>query len=160
MKYISSSLRQKFIAGAQNGLLKYGSAVTVDEVHLKVQSKHFYDFTLHFVRLQRKGPFQDVSFEVRTVTLLLVQGPDEPSAKNIRACPGNALIAKYEISLESLTKDFIMVMGSAAVMVRVANASVSREIHKPDETWMSCAAHFLNNNMKAVLANTEELSVL
>ncbi len=110
--------------------------------------------------LQSKGQFRDVAFEIRTVTLLLVQGPDEPSAKNIRACLNTALISEYEMPLESLMKDFSMVMDGAAVMARVANSSVSREIQETDETWMSCLAHFLNNTMKSVLANTKGSSVL
>ena len=40
----------------------------------------------------------------------------------------------------------------AAVMARVANASLSREIHAPDENWMSCMAHGLNNAMKLVMS--------
>ncbi len=45
-------------------------------------------------------------------------------------------------------------------MARVENASVSREIHTPDETWMSCFVHILNNTMKTVLTSRCQSSVL
>ena len=48
-------------------------------------------------------------------------------------------------------------------MAKVAGASVSREIHVPDETWMSSIVHFLNNMMKKVITNycrTEILQVV
>ncbi len=41
-----------------------------------------------------------------------------------------------------------MFTDGAAVMARVANASVSREIHMPDESWLRSIAHQLNNAMK------------
>ena len=44
-----------------------------------------------------------------------------------------------------------MGVDGAPVMARVANASVSKEIHNPDETWMSCLAHALNNVIKNLL---------
>ena len=47
--------------------------------------------------------------------------------------------------------DSTIVTDDAAVMARVANASVSTEIHAPNETWMSCTAHGLNNIMKSVM---------
>ncbi len=45
-----------------------------------------------------------------------------------------------------------------ADMARVANASLSREIHEPDETCMSCTAHAFNNTMRTVLATQCETS--
>ena len=38
-------------------------------------------------------------------------------------------------------------------MEKVAGASVLREIHVPDETWMSCIVHFLNNMTKNFITN-------
>ncbi len=138
----------------------YGGPVIVNGVHLKMEGKHFYGFTLQFMTLQNKGPFEGVAFEIRTVTLLVVQGPEEPKAINIRACLNNAMIAKCEMSMDSLMKDFTMIKDGAAFMARVANTSVYREIHELVETWMSCLAHFLNYSMEAVLARTNKSSVL
>ncbi len=42
---------------------------------------------------------------------------------------------------------------SAAVMARVADASVSKDLDFPDETWMGCLAHLMNNVVKSVIAN-------
>lgn len=44
-----------------------------------------------------------------------------------------------------------MVADGSAVSARIANASVLSEIHVPDENWMSCMVHILNNTMKTVL---------
>ncbi len=41
-----------------------------------------------------------------------------------------------------------MVTDGPAVIARVANAYVSREIHAPDESWMRCIAHQQDNAMK------------
>ena len=41
-----------------------------------------------------------------------------------------------------------MAKGSAAVMARVANASVSADLHSIDETLMGCLANFLNKVIK------------
>ena len=53
--------------------------------------------------------------------------------------------------MEDLLQDFTTVTDGAAVMARVANASVSRELHTPDEIWMNFMNHSLNNTMKSVL---------
>lgn len=49
--------------------------------------------------------------------------------------------------------DFTIVTDRAASMARVANASVSRYIHVPDEAWMRCMAYFFNDTMKSVIAS-------
>ena len=47
---ISKNLRIKFVTEKKYGLLQFGGAVTVDGVHLKLQGKHYYDFTLHLLK--------------------------------------------------------------------------------------------------------------
>ena len=59
---------------------------------------------------------------------------------------------KYNIVMEELMRDFTMITDGAAVMEKFANASVSRDLHDPDETWMRFIAHLLNNTMKSVLS--------
>ena len=108
--------------------------MTVDGVHLKVQGKHFYDFKAHHVDVNAKGPFDDVKFEIKSPTVFLVEGPDCPSARNMRTTLNNALLEKYEYGLDVFMRGFTIVTDGAAVMARVANASVSRDIHRPDET--------------------------
>ena len=76
--------------------------------------------------LQSKSLLRDIAFEIRKVTLLRIQGPDEPSAKNIRACLNNGLIAKLKVSTDSLIRAFTTALDFAALMARVAKVSVSR----------------------------------
>ena len=153
VKELSEQLRSNFTSEVQNGLLEYGGAATIDGVHLKVQGKHYFDFTLHFMDIQEKGRFSKVEFKIRNVTLLVTEAPDHPNAKNIRQCINAALVHKYGTTMDFFTKGFTMVTDSAAIITKVAGASVSRDLHCPDETWMGCLAHMLNNTMKFVIAN-------
>ncbi len=50
-------MRKRLLIGIEEGMLRYGAAVTVDGVHLKLQGKHFYDFTVHL----RKSRIKDHS---------------------------------------------------------------------------------------------------
>ena len=63
-----------------------------------------------------------------------------------------ALKGKYELSLDRFFRDFTIMTYGAAVMARVVNAFVSREIHASDENWMSCMAYRLNHAMKSVMS--------
>ncbi len=65
---------------------------------------------------------------------MLVEGPDVTTASNILQKLEFTLLRKYQTSLEHFLKNVTMVMNSAAVMARVENASVSAELHSPDET--------------------------
>ena len=62
------------------------------------------------------------------------------------------VLQKYNTLLDTFLKRFTMVTDGAAMMAMVANASVSREMHAPDENWMRWMAHFLNNIMKTVMS--------
>ena len=46
-----------------------------------------------------------------------------------------------------------MVTDGAAVVARVTNSSVSPDLHVPDETWMRCMAHLLNNAMNKAMTS-------
>ena len=65
-------------------------------MHLKVQAKHFYDYTLHFMEVSVNGPFQESTFKITNITLLIVDSPDSPTAQNIKSRLSNALMGKYE----------------------------------------------------------------
>ena len=65
--------------------------------------------------------------------------------------------------MEDLLLYFTIAKDGDAVMTKVANESVSRELLTPDETWMNCMAHLLNNTMKSVLhhhCGSNELQVV
>ncbi len=100
---------------------------------------------------ERLTTLDEPQFTIRNLTLLLVEGTIVPNAWNIRESLNASLLQKYEVGLDHFLKYFAMVTDSAAVMARVANASVSHELHSPDERWMGCYSHFLNNVMKQVL---------
>lgn len=53
-----------------------------------------------------------------------------------------------------------MVTDGAAVMSRVANFSVSPDLHVPHEIWMRCLTHLLNNSMKAVMSHCSTSDIL
>ena len=157
---LRNKLRTKFVAERKDGLLQFGGAVTVDGVHLKLQRKHYYDFTLNFLEVKENGPFSDDSFFLQHVTLLLIDIPAIASAWNIGKALNDALVQKYNTLLDKFPKRFTVVTGSAAVMARVANASVSREIHALDENRMRCMAHILNNSMKTVMSQCKKAATL
>ena len=102
----------------------------------------FYDFSVQYMEVDTKKALEDPMFAIWNLTLLLVEGPSVSNARNIRDALYTALLEKYEIGLDHFMKYFTMVTDSAAVMARVANASVSHDKHEPDETWMGCHAHF------------------
>ena len=60
VEQLSEQLRSNFTSEVQNGLLQYGGVATIDGVHLKVQGKHYFDFTLHYMDIQEKGRFSQM----------------------------------------------------------------------------------------------------
>ena len=100
VKDLSHKCRQDFVSELRKGSLQHGGAITIDGVHLKVQGKHFYDFNLHFMEVSVNGPLQGPTFKIRNIALLIVEGPDSPTAQNIKICLNNALMKKYELSMD------------------------------------------------------------
>ena len=90
------------MADVQRGLLKYGGAITIDGADLKMQGKHYYDFTPSFMKIVNKGPFVEQQYQTRNVTIFLAEGPDQPNARNIKKCLNDALTLRYEVSKEYL----------------------------------------------------------
>ncbi len=153
-------MRKRLLIDIEEGMLRYGGAVTVDSVHLKLQGKHFYDFTVHFMEIDGIGPFENVRSNIRTMTLFLVEGMNLPNAANIRGSINEALLDKYETTLHKFMRGFAMVTDGAAVMARVANASISRDIHAPDKTWMNFVEHLFNNLIRFVISSYCQLPSL
>ena len=109
------------------------------------------------------GLFQEVSFKVKALTLLIVEVPSVSNANNIKARLKHTLFERYGLSMEHLMQDFSMATDGSAVMATVPNASFSRDLHTPDETWMNFLAHSLNNTMKSFLQHhcvSNELQVV
>ena len=82
---ISGEYRQNFVSDIKDGILRYGGAIPVNGVHLKVQGKNYYDFTLHHIVTRSEVPFENVIFELKNKKLLFVEVPDTASANNMKA---------------------------------------------------------------------------
>ena len=92
--------------------------------------------------------------------MTLVEGPDHPNAQTIKIYLNKASVNKYSTTFDFFTRGYTIVADGAAITARVEGASVSREIHLPDETWMSCIVYFLNNMMKTVITNDCRTKIL
>ena len=84
--------------------------------------------------IDTKKTFVEPVFRICNLTLLLVESSPVPNGRNLRNALNNALLEKCEIGLDYFLKFFTMIINSAAVMTRAVNASVSFELHDPDET--------------------------
>ena len=160
VKELAHSLRENFKRKMVAGCIANGGAVSVDGVHLKANGKHYYDFTVHIMKIADKKGAQHTEFEVENKSLLLVEGPEVATATNIREQIEMGLLQKYQTSLDHFLRNFTMVNDRAAVMAKVAHASVSAELHAPDESWLGCMVHFLNNVMKHTIAGCGRDSIL
>ena len=67
---------------------------------------------------------------------------------------------KYNIAMEELMHDFTMVTDGSADKAKLANASVSIDLHATDQTWMKFIAHLLNNTMKSVFSSKCRSNIL
>ena len=61
-------MRRDFLAEKKDGRLQFAGVVTIDGVHLKLQGRNYYDFTLHFLKVKENVPFYNVSFFLRNFT--------------------------------------------------------------------------------------------
>ncbi len=68
--------------------------------------------------------------------------------------------SKVTNSTGPFAENITIVTDSGTFMSKVANGSVSAEIHSPDETWMGCMSHFLNNVMKHSISTCNRDSTL
>ena len=71
VKGLSSKPRQDFVSELRKGSLQYGGPIEIEGVHLKVQGKHFYDFTLHFTGEVSMGSFKNRLSRLETFPCLL-----------------------------------------------------------------------------------------
>ena len=100
VKELSHSLRTKFISEKKIRDLRFVGAVMVDEVHLKVQRKHFYDFTYYIIGVTERAIVADVSFVVRNYTMCLVEGPSVPDIRNILEKLNETLSEEHKVTLD------------------------------------------------------------
>ena len=149
---IGCELRSKFKNVLEKKLIGLGGAVTVDGVSLKLQRRHYYDFTFHHIHvIPSKTVIGNPEFEIKTTTALFLEGPEVPNAQNISSMLENNLQKDYGVEFNSIGKNFTLVTDGAAVMARMAGSSISTRIATPDQKWMRWFVHVLNNCMKAVM---------
>ena len=91
---------------------------------LKAHNRHFYDFTVHHVDFKKvRAVLEPPSFETKSSTILFVEGPEVPSASNLRASLSDSLRLSYGVDFDTFQKTFIVVTDEAAVMAKMANSS-------------------------------------
>ena len=133
----------------------------IDGVTLKVQGRHYYDFTVHHIHIVRPRNVLEVpKFGLKTGTILFLEGPEINNAESIRSLIDTHLEAKFGVSFDSLQKKFTVVTDGATVMERVAGCSVSRRLAPLEEKWMRCFAHVLSNLLKFAMNNCTSDGVL
>lgn len=146
--------RQEFAKLLQEKYNALGGAITIDGVNLKLQNRHYYDFTIHHFDMKRSKAFLDAPvFGLKTTTILFIEGPAVGNAANIRHVLDSNLKRQFGMSFEAIQKNFSIVTDGAAVMACVAGSSVSRRLAPLDQTWMRCFVHVLNCVMKAAMAD-------
>jgi len=147
-----ANMRKNFIDVLKARIGGYGGAVTVDGVTLKIQGKHYYDFTVHYMAVRKAaGILATPTFGIETSTILFLEGPEVGNAENIRSLLDVNLQKEYGLDFNTIQKSFSMVTDGAAVMAKMAGSSVSLNKAIPDESWMRCFVHMLHNCMKAVM---------
>ena len=157
----AESLRRAFAILLRDKILSWVDAVSGDHVVLKVQCRPLYDFTLHHIKvIKPRNLTESSTFRIRRKTLLLVEGPDSPTAAKMRGILDENLQATYEISLEKIQEKYILVTDGAAVISKMAGSSVSTNVCAPDEKWLRCYVQMLNNAMKAAMAQCKNHEIL
>ena len=137
----------------KNHLMSSGGAVSVESVTLKVQGRHFIDFTLHHIHIRKgKTVLERPKFSIISSTVLFVERPDVGNGSNKRAIFDGNIRLLCGVNLTSIQKQFTFVTDGEASKVRMERSSVSSRICLRDEKWMRCYVHVLQNCMKYVFS--------
>ena len=149
--------REKFTLQLKSNLMSLGGAVSVDSVTLKVQNRHFLDFTVHHLTISEgRTVLERPSFTIQSSTILFLESPDVASGQNMRSCIDEKLRACYGVDFNSIQKQFTIVTDGAASMARMANSSVSLRVAPRDQKWMRCYVHVLQKCMQSVFENCSD----
>ena len=82
---LASVMRHEFRKILVDTILPFGGAISVDVVTLKVQNRHFYEFTFHHIDVKKPKILKDtVELGTKVSTIMLIEGPKTPNAENIR----------------------------------------------------------------------------
>ena len=140
VKDLRSNLIQKFVADVQNGYLVFGEAVKNWQRSPKNTSQALLQFYSSIHQNWRERTIPKIAIHAENAGLALFESPDYPNAQNIKSCLNEALVNKSSTTFDFFARGFTIVTDVEAVMAKIAGASVSKEIHVPDEAWMSCMA--------------------
>ena len=142
-------------------LTSSGRAVTIDVVTLKVQDRHFLDFTVHHMHMtEPKSVLEKPRFSIVSSTVLFIKGPDISSGANKRALLDENLRSSYGVDFNSVQKRFTIITDGEASMPRKANSSVRSRVCARDEKWIRCCVHVLYNCMKSAFSVNAVDSIL
>ena len=115
--------RISFSKYLKNELMSSGGAVSIDGVTLKIQGRHFLDFTVHHMHIRKgKTALERPTFSIISSTVLFVEGPDVGSGANKRALFDENLRSLYGVDFNSIQKQFTIVTDGEASMARMANS--------------------------------------
>ena len=127
--------------------------MSIDGVTLKVQGRHFLDFTQHHMHIRKgKTVLERTTFSIVSSTVLFVEGPDVGSGSNKRAIFDENLRSLYGVDFTSIQKQFAFVTDGEASTARMTNSLVSIRTSARDEKWMRCYEHVLQNCTKSVFS--------
>jgi len=104
---IAAELRKSYTKVLHERKSGRGDAVTVDGVTLKIQGKHYYDFTVHHMSIKKaSGLLAPPTFGIKTSTILFMEGPVVANDANIRRPFDKSLQKEYGIDLNTIQKGF------------------------------------------------------
>ena len=61
------------------------------------------------MEITKKGAFDAPQYNVKNMTLILVEGPDATNAQKIKSCLNAGLLDKYELSMDHFFRGFTIV---------------------------------------------------
>jgi len=117
VRKLSREARSEFSSEILPGALIMGGGMTCDGLSLKIQDKHFYDLTVHFMELGPRCALTGAqSFKIICRTLLLAEATEGETAVAIKRLIEMELQKLYGLSFEHLKERFTFVTDYCATM--------------------------------------------
>ncbi len=111
----------------KNKMLVTGGAITIHDVNLSIQRKHYYYVTLHCVTNEHSNDlFGQSKLRIRSQTVALIEGAFIPQAAEFRKTNDETLKEYYDETSRYLQDSFKIVTVGAAVTAKRAGSSASR----------------------------------
>ena len=111
MKYLLSEQLEIFAAKLRAVLSELGCAVLIDGATLKLQDRHFYDSAMHHVYIvKRKTVLVSPVFNIKSTTVLFLEGPRSATGVNLRALFYDQLRLNNRLNLYAIHRKFTIVI--------------------------------------------------